>query len=205
MRNDIALLSYRSSCVMITSWKFSCSLLVIMMLRRASAKLALFSASRLVVGSSSARMPQFRQKVSASAKRMIRHASTCMQWTFGCVLTQLVTAIVQNIASCQLCTSLYLVARLLLEPRNPLLIFFCILLTMVPTSYSNYKCCLAKYQAQVSWVVWKAHDIYTQEGVCSDHTTVVVQTAQGRLAWAQRTVALWTQFQLDIPDSQAST
>lgn len=48
-----------------------------MMLRNASAKLALFSASRLVVGSSSARIPQFKQKVSASASLMIRHASTC--------------------------------------------------------------------------------------------------------------------------------
>ena len=60
-----------------TSWKFSCSLLVIMMSRKASAKLALLSASRLVVGSSSAKMPQFKQNVSASAKRMMRHASTC--------------------------------------------------------------------------------------------------------------------------------
>ncbi len=69
--------THLSSWVMMTSWKFSCSLLVIMMLRNASAKLALFSASRLVVGSSSARIPQFKQKVSASASLMIRHASTC--------------------------------------------------------------------------------------------------------------------------------
>lgn len=34
-------------------------------------------ASKFVVGSSSARIPQFRQKVSASARRMTRHASTC--------------------------------------------------------------------------------------------------------------------------------
>lgn len=39
---------------------------------------SMLSRSRLVVGSSRARMPQFRQKVSASARRMIRDAST---WT----------------------------------------------------------------------------------------------------------------------------
>ena len=50
-----------------------------MMLRSASAKLALFSASRLVVGSSSAKIPQFKQKVSARANLMIRHANTCSQ------------------------------------------------------------------------------------------------------------------------------
>ena len=71
--------THLSSWVMMTSWKFSCSLLVIMMLRSASARLALFSASRLVVGSSSASIPQFKQKVSASASLMIRHASTCSQ------------------------------------------------------------------------------------------------------------------------------
>ena len=42
----------------------------------ASAREAALAASRLVVGSSSARMPQLRQKVSARAKRMMRHAST---------------------------------------------------------------------------------------------------------------------------------
>lgn len=39
---------------------------------------SMLSRSRLVVGSSRARMPQFRQKVSASARRMIRDANT---WT----------------------------------------------------------------------------------------------------------------------------
>jgi len=48
-----------------------------MMALSASARLWELSASRLVVGSSSARMPQFRQKVSASARRMMRQARTC--------------------------------------------------------------------------------------------------------------------------------
>eukprot|EP00955_Chlamydomonas_euryale_P024513 258345-Chlamydomonas_euryale.AAC.5 len=51
-----------------------------MIWRSASARLAAFSASRLVVGSSSARMPQLRQNASASASRMIRQAST---WVMG--------------------------------------------------------------------------------------------------------------------------
>lgn len=42
----------------------------------ARASPALFSVSKLVVGSSSASTPQFTQKVSASAKRMTSEAST---------------------------------------------------------------------------------------------------------------------------------
>lgn len=62
-----------------TSWKLVCTLRSSMRVRSASAKAALFSASRFVVGSSSARMPQCRQKVSASANRMRRQARTCKQ------------------------------------------------------------------------------------------------------------------------------
>ena len=43
---------------------------------RACARDSMFSLSRLVVGSSRARMPQFRQKVSARARRMMREART---------------------------------------------------------------------------------------------------------------------------------
>ena len=43
---------------------------------RAPARLSIFSLSRLVVGSSSAKIPQFRQNVSARARRMIRDAKT---------------------------------------------------------------------------------------------------------------------------------
>ena len=35
-----------------------------------------FGASRFVVGSSSARIPQFKQNVSARDRRMMRHAKT---------------------------------------------------------------------------------------------------------------------------------
>lgn len=59
------------------SWKLAWAARWAMIWRRASAREALLASSRLVVGSSSARMPQFRQKVSASASRMIKHASTC--------------------------------------------------------------------------------------------------------------------------------
>ena len=47
-------------------------------LNRAAARLSAFGPSRLVVGSSRANMPQFRQNVSASASLIIREAST---WT----------------------------------------------------------------------------------------------------------------------------
>lgn len=43
----------------------------------ACARDSMLSRSRLVVGSSRARIPQFRQKVSARARRMIREARTC--------------------------------------------------------------------------------------------------------------------------------
>lgn len=43
----------------------------------ACARDSMLSRSRLVVGSSRARIPQFRQKVSARARRMIREANTC--------------------------------------------------------------------------------------------------------------------------------
>lgn len=43
----------------------------------ACARDSILSLSRLVVGSSRARIPQLRQKVSASARRMIREANTC--------------------------------------------------------------------------------------------------------------------------------
>lgn len=43
----------------------------------AYARDSMLSRSRLVVGSSRARIPQFRQKVSARARRMIREANTC--------------------------------------------------------------------------------------------------------------------------------
>jgi len=46
---------------------------------RACASDSMFSRSRLVVGSSSARIPQFRQKVSARARRMISDANTWKQ------------------------------------------------------------------------------------------------------------------------------
>lgn len=48
-----------------------------MIWRSATASEAELAASKLVVGSSSARMPQFRQNVSASASRITRQASTC--------------------------------------------------------------------------------------------------------------------------------
>lgn len=44
---------------------------------KAWAKDSMFSLSRLVVGSSSARIPQFRQNVSAKASRMMSEAKTC--------------------------------------------------------------------------------------------------------------------------------
>ena len=44
---------------------------------RAFAKLSTFCSSKFVVGSSKARIPQFRQKVSASAKRIKMDARTC--------------------------------------------------------------------------------------------------------------------------------
>lgn len=59
-----------------THWKFSWSARAWMMARRAWARDAEFAESRLVVGSSSARMPQFRQNVSASARRMTMQART---------------------------------------------------------------------------------------------------------------------------------
>lgn len=43
----------------------------------ACARDSMLSRSRLVVGSSRARIPQFRQKVSARARRMMREARTC--------------------------------------------------------------------------------------------------------------------------------
>src|SRR4051812_38532895 len=45
-------------------------------LRIAAARLSAFGPSKFVVGSSNARIPQLRQKVSAKANRMIRDAST---------------------------------------------------------------------------------------------------------------------------------
>jgi len=42
----------------------------------AYARLSIFSRSRFVVGSSSARTPQFKQNVSASASRIISDART---------------------------------------------------------------------------------------------------------------------------------
>lgn len=45
-------------------------------LRSAAARLSAFGASKFVVGSSSANIPQLRQNVSAKANRMIREART---------------------------------------------------------------------------------------------------------------------------------
>lgn len=45
-------------------------------LRRAAAKLSEFGPSKFVVGSSSAKIPQFRQKVSARANLIISEART---------------------------------------------------------------------------------------------------------------------------------
>lgn len=45
-------------------------------LNRAAARLSLLGPSRFVVGSSSARIPQLRQKVSANANRMMSDART---------------------------------------------------------------------------------------------------------------------------------
>lgn len=45
-------------------------------LRRAAAKLSAFGPSKFVVGSSSASIPQLRQKVSANANRIISEART---------------------------------------------------------------------------------------------------------------------------------
>lgn len=69
--------AYFSSCVMTTSWKFDCALLVSIMFLSASARDSLLAASRFVVGSSNARIPHLRQKVSARASRMMRQARTC--------------------------------------------------------------------------------------------------------------------------------
>lgn len=44
---------------------------------RAQARFEMFSLSKLVVGSSNAKIPQFKQKVSASANRIINDARTC--------------------------------------------------------------------------------------------------------------------------------
>lgn len=46
-------------------------------LSKADARLSAFGVSRFVVGSSRARIPQLRQKVSARASRMMRDANTC--------------------------------------------------------------------------------------------------------------------------------
>ena len=61
---------------MTMSWKFSCSLRECMISISERAKLSAFGVSKFVVGSSNAKMPQLRQKVSANAKRMMRHAKT---------------------------------------------------------------------------------------------------------------------------------
>lgn len=68
--------THLSSWVMTTSWKLDCARLVSMIFLSASAKDSLFAASRFVVGSSSARMPHLKQKVSAKARRMIKQART---------------------------------------------------------------------------------------------------------------------------------
>ena len=62
---------------MTISWKLDWARRVSIMLRSASARDSLLAASRFVVGSSSARMPHFRQNVSARASLMIKHAKTC--------------------------------------------------------------------------------------------------------------------------------
>ena len=58
------------------NWKLCWEDLDLMILARACASPALFGSSRLVVGSSRASMPQLRQKVSASARRITIAAST---------------------------------------------------------------------------------------------------------------------------------
>mmetsp|Transcript_6700 Transcript_6700/g.17277 ORF Transcript_6700/g.17277 Transcript_6700/m.17277 type:complete len:217 (-) Transcript_6700:762-1412(-) len=58
------------------SWKLLCALLSLMICCSMTARLREFSSSRFVVGSSSARIPQSMQKVSARAKRMMMLAST---------------------------------------------------------------------------------------------------------------------------------
>lgn len=49
-------------------------------LKSAAARLSAFGVSRLVVGSSSAKMPQLRQNVSAKASLIMSDASTCTQF-----------------------------------------------------------------------------------------------------------------------------
>jgi hypothetical protein len=49
-------------------------------LKSAPARLSAFGVSRLVVGSSSAKMPQLRQNVSAKASLIMSDASTCTQF-----------------------------------------------------------------------------------------------------------------------------
>jgi hypothetical protein len=70
-------MTYCSSWVMTTSWKLACPRRCSMICRNASARDALLAWSRLVVGSSRARIPQLRQNVSANASLMIKHARTC--------------------------------------------------------------------------------------------------------------------------------
>lgn len=65
-----------SSCVMMMSWKCAWCLRDLMISLSAAASDSTLARSRLVVGSSRARMPQLTQKDSASARRMTREAST---------------------------------------------------------------------------------------------------------------------------------
>ena len=71
-----ALKTNTSSWVIHISWKLCCLARLLIILASACANPALFNSSRFVVGSSSARIPQFRQNVSARARRMTMHART---------------------------------------------------------------------------------------------------------------------------------
>lgn len=65
-----------SSCVIITSWNESCFFLDSIISIKAFASPSMLSASKLVVGSSSARMPQEEQKVSARDSLMMIELKT---------------------------------------------------------------------------------------------------------------------------------
>ena len=68
--------TYFSSWVMMTSWNGELMLRCSMIPRMASARDALFAASKFVVGSSSAKTPHLEQNASESARRIRMQART---------------------------------------------------------------------------------------------------------------------------------